>query len=196
MNNSKFAFFHASFSTLARLARDDAQWRKRASVLVLCGLVMGVAAVMLALVSYPATADYELPPREEPPNSSPDVTVEGGVGASMGVRVYLEGEFPMSWPWETVHWQEDLWHEVEWYSEQNGWTQVNGWHGRFDAIYQEDEMMVARRELWGENHHVGTGPFRWRVYRSENGALLASSDAFYMPQQPGNIVIVRQEMTP
>lgn len=194
MIKTTIAVIRAIFSTLFDMVRQDAGWRNRAMLVVLGGLMLGITAVLLTLIHTPATADYELPPREEPPNSSPDVTVTGGVGTPIGVRVHLEGVFPTNWPWETAHWQESIWHEVEWYSEQLGWTKVDGWRGRFDTIYQEEPNMIGKRELWAEGVHAGSGPYRWVVYDAANGRLLTISDNFYMPQNSGDIVTVRLDM--
>jgi hypothetical protein len=65
------------------------------------------------------------------------------------------------------------WTVVQWQDAQGGWHDVEGWQGTFDR-----ENQVA---WWVAPDDMGKGPFRWAVYPSRGGQLLATSDSFYLP---------------
>jgi hypothetical protein len=66
--------------------------------------------------------------------------------------------------WTVVQWQDSAW----------GWHDVEGWRGNFDE--------GNRKVWWVAWADFGTGPFRWAVYQTEGGPLLATSEAFMLPQ--------------
>jgi hypothetical protein len=53
--------------------------------------------------------------------------------------------------------------------------------------------MVQSDDPPGEEY-LGEGPFRWLVYESQEGDLLAVSEAFSMPSRGGEVLFV--EVTP
>ena len=156
--------------------------------------LLGAATIMILAIAHSATADYDLPPRESPDASIPTTT--DSLAVSVGSRIYLRVHFAQDWPWDQLHWQEDLWHEVEWYDHAGTWYKVEGWHGNLDLIQQEGDGWVGQKELWAANDQRGKGPFRWNVYQGQGGALMATSPEFYLPTEKGNTVSIDLELSP
>lgn len=189
----QMTFIKVLTARVASHFRAETEKRVNLSLLGLLAALVGITAVSLILVSPSATAEFELPPRDTPIT---EVTTTDTFGVPVGVRIHLQGEFVESWPWDTLHWQEDLWHVIEWQDDKGEWVNVDGWHGKFDTIFPEETRMVAQRELWATNDHLGTGPFRWKVYYGENGRWLQTSDPFNLPTESGDVVNVRLELWP
>jgi hypothetical protein len=55
---------------------------------------------------------------------------------------------------------------------------------------------VGKKTWWVAGRDLGTGPFRWRVYRSEGGSLLATSEPFDLPGAVGATVTVEVVLAP
>ena len=157
--------------------------------------LLGAATVLILAIAHSATADYELPPRESPETTTP-ITTFDTPALSVGGRIYLRVHFAQDWPWDQLHWQEDLWHVVEWYDHTGTWYPVDGWHGNLDTIQQEGDGWVGQKELWAAKDDLGTGPFRWKVYQGEGGPVLATSPEFYLPIESGKTVSVDLELAP
>ncbi len=189
----QFVFVNLIFQKSAQLFHREKWMKLNWGVLGLLGVFGAGTAVLLGILSPSATAEYELPPRDTPIT---EVTTSNTFGVPVGVRIHLQGEFVESWPWDDLHWQSDLWQTVEWQDQDGQWIKVDGWHGQFDTIFPEDTRMVAQRELWATNDHLGTGPFRWKISYGENGRLLQTSDPFYLPDESGDVVKVRLELWP
>ncbi|VAW43360.1 hypothetical protein MNBD_CHLOROFLEXI01-2721 [hydrothermal vent metagenome] len=147
--------------------------------------LFALGALLLFLLSPRSTNadDLDLPPRENP---DADVAIEAN---GLGARVHLQGYFSQDWPWETMHWQEDLWLKVQWYDEDGVWQDVDGWQGTFEAIQQGEDWMGVK-EIWLADAHLGTGPYRWQIVERSNGRLLTTSDPFYMPSKGGDLMAV------
>ncbi|GJM40153.1 MAG: hypothetical protein DHS20C20_04350 [Ardenticatenaceae bacterium] len=152
--------------------------------------LFSLAAIGLLLIGAgPATADgYELPPRgdetETPETGVPDVPI---VATGQGARIHLQAHFSQDWPWESMHWQNDLVLQVQWLDEFGEWQDVEGWQGSLDAIQQKEDW-VGMKELWFADDRLGTGPYRWQVFVVENGRLLITSDQFYLPSKSGDLM--------
>jgi hypothetical protein len=73
-----------------------------------------------------------------------------------------------------------LWTRVQWQDALGNWQDIEGWQGSFN----EDQ-----RVLWyvGEEQ-LGEGPFRWLVYESQGGDLLAVSGSFSLPSRGGEML--------
>lgn len=170
-----------------RLRRRYATW----GMVLLAGFLLSGTAVYLALFSSSVTADYSLPPRDP---LAQGVTTTSSVGDSGGVRIYLRGAFEQNWPWEQMHWQEDLWHMIEWQDQSGEWIKVEGWQGQFDMVYQGESHMIGQKEFWADNALLGSGPFRWRVYETGNGRLMATSPSFMLPAEKNQDVAVPLEL--
>lgn len=76
--------------------------------------------------------------------------------------------------------QPELWTVVQWQDAQGGWHDVEGWQGPFN---QENQVV-----WWVAPAGLGKGPFRWTVYQSQGGQLLAISDSFYLPDSADTAV--------
>ncbi|MCA9917413.1 MAG: hypothetical protein KC445_05640 [Anaerolineales bacterium] len=164
--------------------------------------LFSLAAFGLALASTrQATADgYDLPPRDDDGGTTvtpgePEAPVEPIVATGEGARVHLQAHFGQDWPWDTMHWQQDLWLKVQWLDNQGDWQDVPGWQGTLDAIQQLEDW-VAMKELWLADAQLGTGPYRWQVFAVDNGRLLTTSDPFYLPSKSGDLMALDMMLEP
>ncbi len=155
--------------------------------------VAGVFALLLAALSLlPAQAmRVNLPPRPtpqptSPPTSQPTPQIEptswpalAGVASSIELRVRF-GRLE-----QARHWQE-YWTVVEWQDALGGWHEVEGWRGTLDEIVDGE----GRKVWWMAQKDLGTGPFRWTVYRRLSGGLLARSEPFDLPGTAGQTAVI------
>jgi hypothetical protein len=149
-----------------------------------------VVLFITLLTALPKTAEA-LPPRPEVP--SPPDDVEQSTQAQ--AQIQLQVRFPDSWPWQTTHWQ-DLWTGVQWQDPTGAWHDVEGWRGTLDEVKSDVEGAVTGYKTWwvgGE--HMGEGPFRWLVYRSKGGRLLAASESFDLPSVNKATLVVGVPLT-
>ena len=148
-------------------------------------LVIGVSGALLASAWLsPSIMATVAPPPPLPPvptatstpiprPTSPPVT---------GSFIELHVQFSQAWPWGEVHWQE-LWTIVQWQDGKGAWRNVEGWHGTLDSVVVEEESgVIGYKTWWVAEDDLGTGPFRWQVYRSPVGRLLAASEPFDLPR--------------
>ncbi len=162
----------------------------RIGIFYLIALFSFGALLLFLLAAHPAAAgDLDLPPRDSPDSST--AIVANGLGA----RVHLQGHFSQDWPWETMHWQEDLWIVVQWYDEDGVWQDVDGWQGTFEAIQQAEDW-TGVKEIWLTDVHLGSGPYRWQLFERSNGRLLTTSDLFYLPSTGGDLMAVDLMINP
>ncbi len=111
-----------------------------------------------------------LPPRPTPA-ATPSVPVSGAA-----IRLHTSASVPGAW---TI---------IEWQNELGDWYEVEGWRGHLD------EGNVDMKTWWVYPVNFGQGPFRWLVYTSENGDLLAVSDPFDLPLHNRQVVSVAIEL--
>ena len=140
-------------------------------------LIVIIALVLFAgrqLVSEPARASAMLPPRPTAvpsatpsPTPTPDVDESEEIGATIELRAR---GMPA-----------DAWTIVQWQDAQGDWHDVEGWQGTLD----ED---VKRG--WVAPADFRKGPFRWAIYQTEGGTLLATSSSFDLPESPHQIVSI------
>lgn len=102
-----------------------------------------------------------------PPRPSPVPTV------SPGSVLYPEGYIELS----VLSARADLWTAVQWQAHDGIWHTVEGWQGTLDEIKNGQ----GRKTWWVGKADMGTGPFRWLIYQSYQGKLLATSSPFYLP---------------
>lgn len=153
---------------------------------------LGAMGLLLWGARSAAAEDFELPPREDTnPVTDTGVVVANGEGA----RVHLQAHFSQDWPWDTMHWQEDLWLKVQWLDENDVWQDVDGWQGTLEAIQQAEDWM-GMKELWLADAYLGTGPYRWQVYDRHDNRLLTTSDEFYLPSRGGDLMAVDMMLKP
>ncbi|MBK8899668.1 MAG: discoidin domain-containing protein [Anaerolineaceae bacterium] len=101
-----------------------------------------------------------------------EVTVELLYPALAGAFIALEAE-PL---------QPGLWTRIQWKDAFGDWHDIEGWQGAFNP---------DQRVLWyvGEEM-LGDGPFRWLVFASQAGSLLAVSPPFHLPSHNGEVMRV------
>ena len=139
-------------------------------------LLLLAAAVSTAL----ATAD--LPPRptvESPdPVATPVTTPLPPVAAELaGATIMLYAPNASPQMWTVVEWQDGL----------GNWHEVTGWRGHLDLD------IGNLRVWWVHPRDLATGPFRWQLYANEGGPLVATSETFFLPEQPYQVVLLSVE---
>lgn len=165
----------------------------RIGIYYLIALFSLAAFGLLLLAAGSATADgYELPPRDD---QIPPVNEVAIIPNGQGARVHLQAHFSQNWPWDTMHWQEDLWLKVQWLDAEGTWQDVEGWQGTLDAIQQQEDWMGVK-EIWLADAQLGTGPYRWQVYVKESDHLLTTSDPFYLPSKGGDLMALDMMLEP
>ena len=165
----------------------------RIGIYYLIALFSLAAFGLLLLAARSATADgYELPPREDakPPVNEVEIVPNG-----QGARVHLQAHFSQNWPWDTMHWQEDLWLKVQWLDNEGNWQDVDGWQGTLDAIQQQEDWMGVK-EIWLADALLGTGPYRWQMYVKDTGQMLTVSEPFYLPSKGGDLMALDLMLEP
>jgi len=75
---------------------------------------------------------------------------------------------------------------VQWQDSAGVWRDVQGWQGSFDAVSQGE----GSKTWWVAQQDWGKGPFRWELCQQSTGAMLATSDPFYLPGGPNQRVQV------
>jgi len=83
--------------------------------------------------------------------------------------------------------QPGLWTIVQWQDSAGGWHDIEGWQGTLNEGH--------KKGWWVAPAIFGEGPFRWTVYQSKGGQLLATSDSFYLPASAGKKVRVGMSLS-
>jgi hypothetical protein len=86
----------------------------------------------------------------------------------------------------------NLWTVVQWQDHSGRWHDVEGWRGAPDEVVSGE----GKKVWWVGKADLGTGPFRWLIYQSQKGKLLAQSQPFYLPHLSGETVKVEVSLTP
>lgn len=160
--------------------------------------LIGLSALIwiVALMSHTGGATLEASPaisptwtRVAPPTftptpspSAPPATVTPAAplprgGATIWLRVQGSTDDPR---WQT------LWTVVQWQDALGNWHDVEGWRGTLDEVVGGE----GRKVWWLPADLFGAGPFRWQVYAQPGGTLLATGEAFYLPDSTGRIEVV------
>ncbi|HOT93149.1 MAG TPA: hypothetical protein PLN71_16425 [Anaerolineae bacterium] len=126
-------------------------------------------------VAPPTLTPTPAPPTATPPAIPP--TAAGPAGAAIWLRMQGRVDDP--------RWQ-SLWTVVQWQDALGDWHDVEGWRGALDAAVGGE----GRKVWWLPADLFGAGPFRWQVFAQPGGMLLATSEAFYLPESAGQIKIV------
>jgi hypothetical protein len=154
-------------------------------------LVSTAAVLTLAIATLlllPAQTAQSLPPRPALPTKPPS--------KATGSTIELHAQFPSTWPWNETDWQE-LWTIVQWQDNGGNWHNVEGWQGTFDRVkVDKDEAVMGQKTWWVGASDLGKGPFRWQVYRSKGGSLVATSTPFNLPDAAGLVVTVEVALAP
>lgn len=169
-------------------------------------LVVGVVCVLLAVALLPPvvqaaqsglpsqpTAEPLLPPRPTPQPTPQPKPVRPPAGGFIELCV----QFPQTWPWADVQWQE-LWTIVQWQDRWGDWHEVEGWQGTLDEVNRDEGAGVweGKKVWWVAKADLGTGPFRWVVYRARGSKPVAQSESFYLPDSSGERVRVEVSLGP
>jgi hypothetical protein len=147
----------------------------RTRLWISCGLLCGLMLITSWLMPCQTSAQA-LPPRPTPvstitPTALPSVHVrEGGL-----LELYTHPT------------QLGVWTLIQWQDALGSWHDVAGWQGTLDGTSQL--WWVAPRDL-------GKGPFRWLVYQSRGGLLLATSQPFALPRFNGATVRIDVALVP
>jgi len=137
-----------------------------------------ISALLLAWPSPVTHAGPGLPPREtptptRPPGDGDDDKDDEPAGAHIVLQVQSA---PM-----------DAWTIVQWQDSAGGWHDIEGWQGTLNEGH--------KKVWWVAPDIFGRGPFRWTVYQSQGGQLLATSDSFYLPDSAGKKVRVGMSLS-
>ena len=137
-------------------------------------LVSGLCALLLvASATLPTQATVSaLPPR---PTPTPTPLVEPAASAP-GALIKLNVQ-PAAQP--------ALWTVVQWQDRLGGWHDVEGWRGTLDEVSNG-----VGKVWWVARANFDTGPFRWVIYQSPGGKLLATSEAFQLPRYENTMVVI------
>jgi hypothetical protein len=138
-------------------------------------LLSGLCALLLvtsATLPTQATASA-LPPR---PSPSPTPIVEPAASAP-GALIKLNAQ-PVTQP--------ALWTVVQWQDRLGGWHDVEGWRGTLDEVSNG----VGKKIWWVARANFDTGPFRWVIYQSPGGKLLAASGSFQLPRYENTMGVI------
>lgn len=126
-------------------------------------LLISIVLVPFLLIGS-ATIATALPPRPTAVPTRQPSTLRGGF-----IELRIEGQLV-----------EGIWTLVQWQDAQGDWHDVTGWQGTLD------EGNV--KTWWVGEEDLGAGPFRWMAV--VDTAVIGTSEAFFLPVQPGEKVIV------
>lgn len=163
------------------------------SMLVVLAMII-VVAILFAVPLAPTQADAPWRPTLTPA-PTPTVMVPWSHKAidEHGAYIRLRAEFPSAWPWDAVHWQEPC-TLVQWQGYEGEWHNVERWRGALDTIAIVDKQplrVIGEKVWWVAEDDLGTGLFRWLVYRSDQEVhLLVTSEVFTLPHETGEFVTV------
>lgn len=147
--------------------------------------IIGVLGLLALAVRLPSQAlAAPLPPRPSPmPTRTPTPTPAAPAPTARparpsGAHIVLYVQSAPAELWTIVQWQDAL----------GGWHDVEGWQGTLDDGHQ--------KLWWVAEKDFDTGPFRWALYKSQGGALLAVSESFYLPDRTNAVVEVEVSLGP
>lgn len=134
--------------------------------LLVCILLAGMGAISLSEYVY-----ADLPPR---PTKTPIPVKEQPTPDRPAGTLILNTQPPVTGLWSVVQWQ----------GATGNWRDVEGWRG---------ETNVGKTIWWVEQAQWHTGPFRWAVFETRDGKLLATSEHFFLPGS-GETSIIRVDL--
>ena len=144
---------------------------------VCSALIVSIVCTLLVVALLPSltqAAPPALPPR--PPNLPPRPTPQPAP-SSLTFESESESESESDGGGHIELYvqptQAGLWTIVQWQDNAGGWHDIEGWQGTLDEGH--------KKVWWVAPAESGKGPFRWAVYQSPKGKLLAQSESFYLP---------------
>jgi hypothetical protein len=147
----------------------------RTRMLMMIGLLSGLVLILLFSVPTPS-AVQALPPRPTPvPTAIPTVVPltyarQGGL-----IELHVQPS------------QANVWTVIQWQDAKGQWHDVDGWQG---ALNGDSQLW------WVAPADLGKGPFRWQVYQSRRGQLLAESKNFTLPGLKRETIRIEVSMKP
>ncbi|MCB0036934.1 MAG: hypothetical protein KDE51_23040 [Anaerolineales bacterium] len=170
--------------------------RKHLSIFFVIGLMSGMLALFAMQINQPTSADMSAPPRPTlPPYEEETSTTTILSNVPSGAKLSLQVQYSEDWPWDTKHWQ-TVYVMVRWKDNFGNWHPVEGWYGNVDAIGQQDLAWVSNKDWWVGHDQLGTGPYKWFIYDGEGGRLVYESEEFYLPENDGDLMIIKTAITP
>jgi hypothetical protein len=150
---------------------------KKSQLSIALSLLYALSMVVSLSAAAQANAS-DLPPRPlpQPPASRGD--------GALNPEGYIQLHVPSA--------RADLWTAIQWQDHDGIWHPVEGWQGTLDEI----ENGKGKKTWWIGKADMGTGPFRWLIYSSYQGKLLATSSPFYLPGLAGQTVQVEVSLAP
>ncbi len=145
----------------------------RRYIALIAGIVAALVLAMLAQAAPQPAPEiiYTRTPRPRPTSTQkPELPVFGAT-----IELYIE-------PTAT-----SLWTVVQWQDRWGVWHDVEGWQGTTD-----DDKQV----WWVARPDYRKGPFRWLVFQSPKGELLAISPSFNLPSSDGDSVQMKVSIAP
>ena len=134
---------------------------------IVFGLILSAGLLAGVLLSPPAWADSGLPPRDVPTPGPNNDDKGGSGGRPVGAYIELQA---LAGAWIVVQWQDSA----------GGWHDVEGWRG----------SVANSSRWWVHPKDFGTGPFRWVVMQSVDGAVVGTSEPFRLPGEANQVVQV------
>jgi hypothetical protein len=155
-------------------------------------LAVAFVCLVIATTSGPSAAQTpnSLPP---PPSADQDTSQLASGPPPAGGFIQLRVQLPETWASANTSWQ-DLWTVVQWQDEKGTWRDIEGWQGMPDGI--EEPVLAGKKKWWVMEADLGKGPFRWVVYQSQGGQMLATSAPFDLPESKGETVRVEASLKP
>ena len=147
---------------------------------LVAGILAGLVCILLASVLPPLLAQAAppistLPPRPAPvfpPRPTTPVPPADEDDEPVGAYIELQAQGAPDGVWTVIQWQDSA----------GAWRDVEGWRSTLDE--------GGRRVWWVAGADFSKGPFRWAVYQSPDGDLLAESETFYLPNSAGETVTI------
>ena len=135
--------------------------------------VISSSPLLITLPTPVTEAGADLPNRNTPTpirqsESNGDDDKDSG---PVGAYIELRAQNASAGAWSVVQWQDNA----------GGWHDVESWQGTLDNGY---------RRWWVAPKVFDTGPFRWVVYRSPGGPVIATSVPFNLPAEAKQTVRV------
>lgn len=162
------------------LAQVKSQPKRTRFVLLVCFLVAGSIWLGLGRENRSA-AQSQLPPRPTltplPPTATPvppatPVPSPTAIPVSQPVRIRLVVE-------DSTY--RDAWSLVQWVDGAGNWHNVTGWLGQI--VGGEVQWRVLPKDY-------DTGPFRWVILDAPDGAIVAASKPFTLPNPGAPLLVI------
>ncbi len=135
--------------------------------------VIYLPVTVVYIVPEPSATETCTPtPTEPSPSRTP-------AGAVIKLHAILAGCCGAGAPLPTVIQRQD---------DDGTWHDVDSWQGPLD---ENGEM-----QWWVSEEECGQGPFRWVVWDQCGCSVLAVSEPFHLPEQPGEVLVVEVRQQP